>query len=104
MIDWSNSYNFWGAVGVFLVLVGIVRTSYGSWRHNSLWYELDTVIGASLIIRYQLHIKAYITLPINVALVFISFRGLSSFAERYALRKERLLKRKIKQKTRRFRS
>lgn len=83
-MDPTDPYTIIGLTGMILILFGIWRTSSGRWHHSTLWYELDTIIGASLIIIYQLNIKAYVTLPINIVLVFISFRGLSSFAERYA--------------------
>lgn len=95
-MNWQDPYVLIGFVGMLLILSGIWRTTSGSWRHTSVWYELDTIVGASLIIIYQLHVKAFVTLPINAALVFISFRGLSSFAERYALTKKRKLNKKLK--------
>jgi len=96
-MDFSNPYVISGCLGVALVLFGLWRTSSGRWHHSTIWYELDMIIGASLIIVYQLHIKAYVTLPVNVFLVLISFRGLSSFAERYAQQGDR------RKKTRRSR-
>lgn len=84
-----NLYVVSGVLGMTLVVNGLWRTSSGRWRHTNAWYELDMIIGASLIIVYQLYVKAYVTLPINIFLVVVSFRGLSSFAERYAQRQTR---------------
>lgn len=81
---WTNPYTIIGTIGMILILIGIWRTSTGRWHHKSVLYELDTIIGASLLIVYQINMKSYVSLPINLVVVFISFRGLSSFAERYA--------------------
>jgi hypothetical protein len=93
----NDPYTIIGIVGMLLVLLGIWRTSTGFWTSKSFLYELDTIIGASLLIIYQLHYKAYVALPINVILVYISFRGLSSHAERFAARE---LKRSRKRRSR----
>lgn len=95
-MDFSDYHVWSGIAGMLFIVLGLWRTSSGRWRHSSTWYELDTIIGASLIIVYQLDAKAYVTLPINVFLVIICFRGLSSYAERYALRQKRSLKRRLK--------
>lgn len=94
----NDPYVISGLAGMALIVLGLWRTSSGRWRHTSGWYELDTVIGASLIIMYQLHVKAYVTLPINVFLVIICFRGLSSYAERYAIAQKRSLKRRLRRR------
>lgn len=97
-MNWSDPYHYVGAVGVVLVLIGIWRTSSGKWRQNSVWYELDTIVGAGLLLLYQIHMKAYIVMPINIALVIISFRGLSSFAERYAVREKKQIAKRLKKR------
>jgi len=83
-MDWNNSFTYIGITGMLLVLAGFWRTSVGKWNNKSFIYELDMIIGASLLILYQIHFKAYVALPINIVLVFVSFRGLSSYAESYA--------------------
>lgn len=100
-MNFNDIYTIIGLAGMVLIMISLWRTSSGRWHHSYVWYELDTIIGASLIIIYQIHVKAYVTLPINVFLVFICFRGLSSFAERYAVRKQRVLKRRFRRHTRR---
>lgn len=94
-MDLTDIYTISGLTGMILIVLGLWRTSSGRWRHTSGWYELDTIIGASLIIIYQLHVKAYVTLPINLFLVIVCFRGLSSFAERYARVQKRSLRRRF---------
>lgn len=93
-MDFSDPYVIIGICGMVLMIFGLWRTTSGVWRHTSAWYELDTIIGASLLITYQLHVKAYVSLPINVFLVFVCFRGLSSYAERYAYKKTRHITRR----------
>lgn len=93
-IGWGDPYTYAGMLGVTLLLFGFWRTSIGRWTNKSPMYELDTVAGASLVIAYQLHVHAYITLPINIVLVIISFRGLTSYAERSRERKARKLRRR----------
>ncbi len=83
-MNYRDPYVITGIIGMLFILFGLYRTSSGRWRHSSLFYELDSIIGASLLIVYQIHVKAYVALPINLMLVFVSFRGLTSFAERYA--------------------
>ncbi len=92
-----DPYTILGAIGVALRLFGFWRTSHGKWRSTSVWYELDTIVGASLIIVYEFQRHIYITLPINFVLVYISFRGLSSYAERYEQRQQR---KRLRQKSR----
>ena len=95
-MNFSDPYVICGLVGMAFIMFGLTRTTSGRWHHNSGWYELDTIIGASLIIIYQLHVKAYVTLPINIFLVIICFRGLSSYAERYAAQKKKALQKRLK--------
>lgn len=77
-------YNFVGGIGAVLILFGFYRTSIGRWKNESFWYELDNVIGACLLIIYQLHLKAYVSVVINIIWAIVAFRGLTSFAERYS--------------------
>ena len=72
-----------GLVGASLVLFGFYRTSIGRWKNKSFWYELDNFVGASLLIFYQVHTKAYISVVVNIIWAIVAFRGLTPFAERY---------------------
>jgi hypothetical protein len=76
-------YNIAGTVGAFLILLGFYRTSIGRWKNKSFWYELDNTVGAILLIIYQLHLDAYISVIVNTIWAIVAFRGLTSFAERY---------------------
>jgi uncharacterized membrane-anchored protein len=98
-MNFADPYTIIGIAGMILIMIALWRTSSGRWHHSSVWYELDTIVGASLIIVYQIHVKAFITLPINIFLVIICFRGLSSFAERYAVRKKRAISRQLRKRT-----
>lgn len=75
-------YNFIGILGAAFVLFGLYRTSIGRWQHKSLWYEIDNALGATLLIIYLIHTRAYIGIVINAAYAFVAFKGLSSYAER----------------------
>lgn len=78
----ESIYNIIGTLGAFLILLGFYRISIGQWKSTSLIYELDNLVGATLLAAYQLHHHAYITVVVNVIWAIIAFRGLSSFAER----------------------
>lgn len=71
-----------GLVGAFLILLGFYRTSIGKWTGKSFWYELDNLVGASLLIIYQLSIGAYVTLVLNITWVIVAFAGITSIAQR----------------------
>lgn len=77
-----------GTVGALLILLGFYRTSIGQWKNKSFWYELDNLLGAVLLIIYQAHLHAYISVVLNAVWAFVAFRGLTSFAERYQGRKK----------------
>lgn len=72
-----------GATGALLILLGFYRTSIGRWKNKSFIYELDNAFGAGLLIVYQYHLHAVISVVLNIIWLIVAFRGLSSFAERY---------------------
>lgn len=76
-------YDVFGVCGALLILFGFYRTSIGRWTGKSFWYELDNVVGASLLVVYQMHMHAYISAVLNVIWAIVAFRGLTSFAQRY---------------------
>lgn len=82
-------FSILGFSGASLILLGFYRTSIGQWKTKSFWYELDNALGAILIVIYQVHLRAYITVVLNVVWAIVAFRGLSSFAERYERSKKR---------------
>lgn len=82
-------YNIIGTAGACLILLGFYRTSIGKWKNKSFWYELDNTVGAILLIIYQFHLRAYISVILNVIWAIVAFRGLVSFAERYNSQKKR---------------
>lgn len=79
-------YDIFGVCGALLILFGFYRTSIGRWTGKSFWYELDNVIGASMLVVYQLHLDAYISAVLNIIWATVAFRGLTSFAQRYRQR------------------
>lgn len=76
-------YNIIGTIGGALILLGFYRTSIGKWENKSFLYELDNLVGATLLIIYQLHLDAYISVILNVIWGLVAFRGITSFAQRY---------------------
>lgn len=78
-----NFYDLIGIAGALLIFLGFYRTSIGRWSNKSFWYELDNMVGASLLVIYQLHLKAYISVILNTVWMIVAFRGLTSFAARY---------------------
>lgn len=71
-----------GLAGASCILLGFYRTSIGKWTGKSLWYELDNLLGAILLIIYQLSVGAYVTLFLNVIWVIVAFVGITSIVER----------------------
>ncbi len=71
-----------GAVGCLFFLFAFYRTSIGKWTGRSLWYELDNVIGATLLAYYSVHKQAYINIFLNVIWLLVAARGLSSIIDR----------------------
>ncbi len=82
-----NIYAVLGVFGALLILFGFYRTSVGKWTNRSFWYELDNVVGPLFLIVYQIHLRAYISVVLNAIWAIVAFRGLTSFAERYAAKK-----------------
>ncbi len=78
----QDPYTYIGFLGALLVLLGFYRTSIGRWTNKSFLYEFDNLIGAGLIVSYQLHHHIYVTLILNVVWVLVAFRGITSWAER----------------------
>lgn len=79
----DSVYNIIGAVGACLVLFGFYRVSVGRWKNKSFWYELDNLVGAALLIVYQVHLHAAISIVVNAIWAIVAFKGLTSFASRY---------------------
>jgi len=75
-------YTVLGAVGAALILFGFYRVSVGKWTGKSLWFELDNLLGSSLMILYSIHLKAYIATFLNVVWATVAFVGVTSIAQR----------------------
>ena len=78
-----------GVLGASCILLGFYRTSIGKWSGKSLWYELDNLVGASLLIIYQLSVGAYVTLFLNVIWVIVAFAGITSIIERRRIKRKK---------------
>lgn len=77
------AYDIIGTIGALLILFGFYRTSIGKWKTKSFWYEVDNALGAILLIIYQSHLGAYISVVLSAVWALVAFRGLTSFADRY---------------------
>jgi hypothetical protein len=75
-------YTAIGVVGAALILLGFYRISIGKWTGKSLWYELDNLAGALLVMIYQFHYHAYVTMVVNIIWAIVAFRGIVSYRER----------------------
>jgi hypothetical protein len=75
-------YTLVGIVGALLILFGFYRISIGKWTGTSLWYELDNLIGALLVMVYQYHYRAYVTMVVNIIWAIVAFKGVVSYRER----------------------
>jgi hypothetical protein len=75
-------YTALGIIGAIMVLFGFYRTTIGKWTGKSRLYELDNLVGASLIAVYQLHYKVYITVVLNVIWAIVALNGLTSYRQR----------------------
>lgn len=78
-----STYDVLGLIGALLILLGFYRISIGQWTNKSFWYELDNIIGPFLLIIYQWHLKAYISVVLNAIWAIVAFRGITSFVDRY---------------------
>ncbi|HVA11574.1 MAG TPA: hypothetical protein VNG32_05450 [Candidatus Dormibacteraeota bacterium] len=75
-------FNILGIIGSLLILFGFYRISIGRWSGKSILYELDNLLGGVLLIIYQVHFRAYITVFLNVIWVVVAFKGVVSITER----------------------
>lgn len=71
-----------GITGAVLIVFGFVRISLGMWTSKSLWYEVDNLAGASLMIVHEYLIGAYIPMVLSIMWAIVAIKGLTSFAER----------------------
>lgn len=76
------AYNALGVVGSILLLFGFYRVNSGRWTNKTLWYEFDNVIGAALIILYQIHYHAYVSVVVNTVWAGVAVLGLAVFFRR----------------------
>ena len=89
-----------GIAGACLILFAFFRITIGKWRSNSLWYELDNLLGAAFMVIYAFSKHAYVSIVLNVVWLTVAFIGVSSFAER---RMERAMRHGAKKKRTRTR-
>ncbi|HTH72419.1 MAG TPA: hypothetical protein VL737_03620 [Candidatus Pristimantibacillus sp.] len=76
------AFNALGIAGSILLLFGFYRVNSGRWTNKTLWYEFDNVIGAALIILYQIHYHAYVSVVVNTVWAGVAVLGLSVFFKR----------------------
>ncbi|MBP9853154.1 MAG: hypothetical protein QG629_445 [Patescibacteria group bacterium] len=71
-----------GLLGGLILLFAFWRVTSGVWKATSVWYELDNVAAAILLIVYAYEKKAYVNILLNLVWTIVAMRGLSSYAER----------------------
>ena len=82
-------FNVLGIVGASMLLFGFYRANSGKWSNKSIWYELDNVIGAVLIIIYQIYYHAYVSVVLNLIWAGVALVGLSVFFRRVHVHRTR---------------
>ena len=75
-------FNLLGIAGSLLLLFGFYRVNSGKWNNKSFWYEFDNIIGAALIIVYQIHYHAYVSVVVNAIWGAVAVVGVVVFARR----------------------
>ena len=83
------TYNVLGVIGAVMLLVGFFRVNNGRWSNKSFAYELDNLVGAVLIIIYQVRYHAFVTVVVNAIWAVIALAGLLVFARRLHLHQRR---------------
>lgn len=78
----ENLLTFIGTLGAALILLGFYRTSIGRWTNKSFWYELDNLVGASLLMVYNLNREAHISVVLDIVWVVVALRGITSIKDR----------------------
>lgn len=71
--------NILAIIGSVLLVFGFFRVNSGKWNNKSLWYELDNVIGAILIIVYQIYYHAYVSVAVNIVWAVVAIWGIMAF-------------------------
>jgi hypothetical protein len=74
--------NILAVLGSILLLFGFYRVNTGKWTNKSFWYEMDNVIGAILIIVYQIYYHAFVSVVVNIIWGGVAVIGLAAFARR----------------------
>ncbi len=71
-----------GVIGGVLFVIFFWRTSVKKSHGHSIWSELDVFL-ASICLSYYAYSKgAYITKVLNLAWIYVAFRGVTSYVER----------------------
>ena len=74
--------NIVALIGALLLLFGFYRVNSGKWTNKSFWYELDNVVGATLIIIYQIYYHAFVTVVVNFIWAVVALFGIITFVRR----------------------
>lgn len=89
MIASDIVFNLMGLVGAGMLLFGFYRVNIGKWTNKSVWYELDNLVGATLIIVYQIRYHAFVTVVLNAIWALVALWGLFVFFRRYHTHRKR---------------
>jgi hypothetical protein len=82
-------YNVLGIAGAGMLLFGFYRINSGMWTNKSFWYELDNLVGAVLIIIYQVHYHAFVTVVLNAVWAVVALWGIVIFLRRLRVHRKR---------------
>jgi hypothetical protein len=91
-----------GVIGGLFFLFAFYRTSIGKWSGKSFWYEMDNLIGATLMSIYAYSKGAYVGIVLNIVWGIVAFRGVSSYAERRLYREINRDRKKLRKASRSF--
>jgi hypothetical protein len=83
------AYNLLGLVGAGMLLFGFYRVNSGKWTNKSFFYELDNLVGAILIIIYQVRYHAFVTVVLNAVWAAVALWGIIVFYRRYHAHRKR---------------
>jgi len=87
-------YNGLGILGSIFLLFGFYRANSGRWNNKSFWYEVDNIIGALLIIIYQIHYHAFVSVVVNLIWASVAVAGVSVFFHRVRTHRRRASRRR----------
>ncbi len=84
-MDWQP-IDWLGLIGGVVLLFAFWRVNSGVWKVTSAWYELDSFVASAILLYYTWQKHAYVNIVLNLVWAYVALRGLTSVAERRAMR------------------